>query len=136
MKTEFTCSVCKKTYPPAPADSCTTGYGNDPKTNAIVCYSCCADRDRADMIQHGDAVLYLTHKPFGTPEIARLDTWRDGTISNWPGSLKMPCRVKRGAHNIARYRYDAWFTGPDGKPWHGVQYGDNTQIVHCKRLKA
>lgn len=33
-------------------------------------------------------------------------------------------------------RYDTWFTGPDGKQWHAVQYGDNTQIAHCRRTKG
>ena len=131
MHNPFTCSVCNKTYPAAPADSISVGYGRDPKTNAIVCYSCCADRDRADMIEHGNTTLYLTHSKF-----AQWQTFADGEVGNWPGSLNMPCRVKRGRHNIARYRYDAWFTGPDGNSWHGVQYGDNTQIIHCKRLKA
>ena len=30
--------------------------------------------------------------------------------------------------------YDVWFIGPDGKEWHGVQYGDLTQVCHCRRV--
>jgi hypothetical protein len=40
-----------------------------------------------------------------------------------------------GRHNIAGVRYDVWFRGPDGHVWWGVQYGDMTQICHCKRTK-
>jgi predicted lipoprotein len=57
-------------------------------------------------------------------------------VSNWPGTLKMRAHVRVGNHNMARNRYDAWFTGPDGQQWHGVTIGDNTQLCHCKRLAA
>jgi hypothetical protein len=43
--------------------------------------------------------------------------------------------VRRSVHNLATWRYDFQFTGPDGKVWSGVNYGDNTQIARCKRLK-
>jgi hypothetical protein len=107
----------------------TTGYGTD-KDDKRHCYDCCAARERASMIEHGDAVLYLTG---GLPAVYQFC---DGEITDWPGKLRFKCRVKAGRHNMARVRYDAWFTGPDGKPWHGVQYGNNTQIIHCKRVKG
>ena len=73
------------------------------------------------MRNHGKIALYLT----------------DEGVTNWPASLVFPVRYRRiGRHNWAGKRYDVWFTGPDGKPWHGTQYGDNTQIIHCKRVKA
>jgi hypothetical protein len=53
----------------------------------------------------------------------------------WPGTLKIRCGVRTGRHNIAGKRYDVWFVGPDGKNWHGVTYGDNTQICRVRRLK-
>jgi hypothetical protein len=76
------------------------------------------------MIADGKGILYLTEK--------------DGRyiLTDWPGKLAFPCRVTKGRHNMARVRYDARFTGPDGKQWHSVTYGDNTQIAHCKRLKS
>lgn len=77
------------------------------------------------MVETGKAWLYLVENN-GQYE-----------ITNWSGSLRFSIgRVRKGRHNIARYRYDTWFTGPDGKTWHAVQYGDNTQIAHCKRVKG
>ena len=56
-------------------------------------------------------------------------------VTNWPGTLKL--RVtgrKMGSHNIAVWRYDMWFQF-EGFLWHGVRYGNNTQLVHCKRTR-
>ena len=71
------------------------------------------------MTEHGRIMLYLSN----------------GEVMNWPGTLRFPAHVRKGRHNIAGSRYDVWFAGPDGFQWHGVQYGDNTQICHCKRTK-
>lgn len=107
---------------PSPHEIITTGYGqdNDGKT---FCYECCAAKDRASMIEDGRATLYLT---------------KDGDrykVSNWPGSLRFDVDyVRKGRHNIAGCRYDVWFTGPDGRNWHGVQYGEQTQILHCRAI--
>ena len=96
------------------------GHGTDAQGKTF-CYACCAERDKADMIRTGRATLYLTDK----------------AITNWPGSLRFDFgEVRVGRHNIAGKRYDAWFRGPDGAAWHAVQYGDNTQICHCRRVKG
>lgn len=59
----------------------------------------------------------------------------DYTVSNWPGSLRIPVRhVSIGRHNMAGKRYTAYFTH-EGREWVGVQYGDNTQVLHCRKLK-
>lgn len=114
-------------HPESPHGSHTTGYGVD-KDGKKHCYACCAKRDRQDMIATGKACLYLVHTSANQPQ---------ARITNWPGSLEFrPYHVKTGRHNMAGKRYDAWFTGPDGKPWHGVTYGDMTQICHCRRVKA
>lgn len=106
------------------ADSFTPGYGEDTRGNRY-CYACCADRDKAAMIRDGRATLYLSKGESG---------W---IISNWPGSLRFGVRAtRRGRHNMAGTRYDAWFIGPDLAPWHAVQYGENSQIAHCKRIKS
>lgn len=113
---------------------------------ACLLRECCGENDRKDMISTGKAVLYLTCEPAskmrlnGQPyTIATLNQGigrsTKGTVSNWPGTMKFDCYTTVGHHNIARYRYDCWFTGPDGKRWHGVTYGDNTQICRCRRLK-
>lgn len=125
----FRCSQCGETKP-FPLQGGGTGYAIDQR--GFVCYACCGENDRRDMIASGKALLYLTREPIAD----RHYPFADGKITNWPGTLAMPCRVRRGHHNIARHRYDAWFKGPDGANWHGVQYGDNTQIIRCRRLKG
>ena len=106
-------------------DSLTTGYGID-KQGRKVCYSCCGKRDSADMSATGRAVLYLTEEG---PEGA--------VVSNWPGTLKFRVRYKRvGSHNLAGRRVDVWFTDSDGREWHGINYGHNSQLCHCRRLRS
>lgn len=120
--TTFTCSVCGLTK--MHESSFTTGYGRDPETDAIVCYDCCAVQDRKSMDETGRATLYLHKNDAGKWE-----------LTNWPGTLRYPARVSKGFHNIARTRYDAWFTDHLGKKWHGVNIGEYSEICHCKRLK-
>jgi len=140
------CHKCTAELPAPKADTCAAGYGCGAREtipahidapvlkpgetlarSPAVCYACCAADDKARMIDTGRAVLYLTTEKASGRAL----------LSNWPGSLTFRGgTVRKGAHNMARYRYDAWFTGPDGAPWHAVQYGGNTQIAHCKRVKA
>ena len=107
-------------HPESEHSEFTRGYGTtaDGKRH---CYTCCADQDRSAMVRDGKIVLYLTEKG----------------VTNWPGSLVFPVVHKRkGRHNMAGTRYDVWFTGPEGRNWHGVQYGENTQLCHCRRVKG
>lgn len=113
------CTKCQKECVPT---GCTTGYGRNDKGEAI-CFECCADLDREEMAETGRITLYLNH--YGTR----------GVVSNWPGTLKFPCMVQQGRHNLAGTRYDVWFRDEAGRNWWGVQYGEFTQITHCKRLK-
>ena len=111
---------------------------------SILCDACCGETDREDMVRTGRAMLYLTMPPasearstYGLRDEFRR--YSDGSVylSNWSETLRFGARwgaVKTGLHNIARVRYDVWFTGPDGKEWHGVQYGNLTQICHCRRV--
>ena len=120
----FTCCDCGETKPVNPSGG--TGYavfenGRGDK----VCYACCAIRDKARMTAESRVALYLVTRE------NRL------VVSNWPGTLEFPVMESRaGAHNIAGSRIDAWFVDHDGSRWHGVQYGDNTQLIHCRKLKA
>ena len=99
-----------------------TGYGTD-EQGKTACYACCAEKDKAQMRKDGKTVLYLSQKKEG---------WEAG---NWPGSLRIPIHYhKVGRHNMAGKRYDVWFTF-EGKTWHGTQYGDMTQLLHCKQVK-
>jgi len=60
-----------------------------------------------------------------------------GEITNWPGTLRFNVLWRKtGRHNWGLTRHDVWFIGPEGQAWWGVRYGDNTQIVHCKRIKS
>jgi len=77
----------------------------------------------------GRVVLYLCKDK---------DKWQ---VTNWPGTLAFRASVtqhKRGHFSpFSGYmpRYDAWFCDADGHLWHGRCIGDNTQIIHCTRLK-
>ncbi len=97
-----------------------------------ICYDCCADIDKHFMREHGHMVLYLHDNGL----LIERNKPNRFEVINWPGTLRFPVTYhKTGRHNIARKRYDVWFIGPDGKEWHGVQYGDNTQQCRCKRTK-
>lgn len=132
METEATI-ILECGHPPTPTTHGGTGYGRDKDGNR-KCYECCADTDRQEMIETGKATLYLTMEVSDGATRLGLPV-KVNTVTNWPGSLKFRTgEARKGHHNIARTRYDVWFRGPDGKDWHGVQYGDNTQICHCHRL--
>lgn len=127
----FKCTRCKNVKPLASPTTFTTGYGllRRGKRNVRICYDCCSDLDRRDMLKTGRATLYLVEK-----QDAEGRTMRE--VTNWPGSLRIPVRhTRQGGHNIAGTRIDAWFTY-EGREWHGVLYGSNTQIIHVRRLKA
>jgi hypothetical protein len=73
----------------------------------------------------------------------RTTLYDDGSHAvNWTNILRFPITARKtGRHNIAGKRYDVWFDGPDEygtctQLWWGVRYGDNTQILHCRRLKG
>lgn len=122
-------------HPPSEHGAHTTGYGTD-NTGARHCWECCAAHDLAAMRERGKVTLYLSQEWAAMQSNVGPDRVRHHYVSNWPGTLKMRAYVRKGRHNIAGTRYDAWFTDVDGRQWHGVQYGDWTQIVHCKRMKA
>lgn len=122
MKDTFRCIDCGETKPVKRDGG--TGYA---RTNrGKVCYQCCAVRDAKYMTKTGAIVLYLTANPAGHKQ-----------VTNWPGTLILPINAYRiGRHNMAGKREDVWFTGPDGKRWHGVNYGDFSQILRCKRVRS
>jgi hypothetical protein len=122
----FVCHRCKREYNDADAKKFGKYQGNK------VCYACCAEYDKEYMRKHGKITLYLTHqnplKP-GTVS-AKEDGWR---VTNWPSSLILPVfHIRKGKHNIAGSRYDVWFYF-EGREWWGRQFGENTQLVHCRR---
>jgi hypothetical protein len=106
----------------SPHEEWTRGYGTT-QDGKKHCYACCAEMDREKMRNKGKIMLYLTQ---GTDNM--------GYVSNWTNTIKLRCNIKEGKHNIARKRYDVWFRF-EGDSWHGIQYGDNTELCHCKRVK-
>ena len=126
------CKDCGVVKPKPPKGSCSTGYGTD-KDGDKICFDCIGWRDLAEMLHSGKSQglpLYLSMAA------DRGDGAAGHTIANWPGSLKFrPLARTKGAHNIAGTRKDVWFRGPDGFIWHGVQYGEWTEVVHCKRTR-
>ena len=110
----FKCCVCNKEYDKM-------GYGVRPNGDK-VCYPCCGHEDFKELMNltKGQKVIhYLTERG----------------VENWPGSLIIrPYKRKRGKHNIAGTREDVWFE-LDGKKFHGVQYGDFSQICHITTVR-
>ena len=101
-----------------------TGYGMTPGTRRRLCYQCCADRERAHMIETGEAVLYFCLKPH--------------RVTDWGGRLEFPAfNITHSNGRAGRYPYQITsgrFRGPDGKLWAFRNQGDQ-QLARCKRLK-
>jgi hypothetical protein len=93
-----------------------------------------AEAEMEHMRRGGQVLLYLDCEP---AHYARRPEGRRtlGEITNFAGTVKFRCHTRVGRHNIAGCRYDCYFKGPDGREWHGVRYGDNTSVVHCKPTK-
>lgn len=103
---------------------CSTGYGmlDGKKT----CYACVEVWEKAEMAKAETKkwTMYLMR-----------ENGRD-VVCNWPSSIKLVLPygvVRKGKHNLAGSRYDVWFSFA-GANWHGVNYGENSQILHCKNL--
>ena len=121
-------------HPPTPTEGPGTGYGKlkNEETGEWEkhCYHCGAETERNWMIVKGKTVLYLVQTDEGAWE-----------VTDWPGKLRFTVyHHRQGNHNWGIPRYDVWFNGPDEHGgytarWWGVQYGDNTQICHCRRTR-
>lgn len=121
LQHNFVCSSCGKAK--EHISDITTGYAR--KGEDKICFDCCALYDKFLMRENGAIHLYLTYDKDG----------KVSYVSNWPSTLKISIyNVKIGRHNMAGKRYDVWFMF-EGTKWHGITYGDNTQICHCKRTK-
>lgn len=120
----FKCSDCGHAKPLATEGAAGTGYARVGKDDAdMICYECAGVREERDLLAKGKGYLYLTSE--GNAH----------KLTNWPGTISIRIGyVRTGRHNMAGRRYDLWFNWK-GRDWHGVQYGDNTQICHVRALK-
>jgi hypothetical protein len=124
----FLCATCGEVKDLKPSGG--TGYGiwaPGDEAPLIECYACCGLRDRADMLAHDTWTGYLKLPESGAP----------GWVGNWTGDFKLPMRWwQTEKHNLwaCPTRVRVWFADSEGKPWMGLQIGDN-EIVRCRRIK-
>lgn len=119
----FTCSKCnsEKTH-----NGIGTGYGTDNEGNK-TCYECIGKSELEQMKQAkaGDKFTqYLVHRK-------ESGKW---FVTNWPNTMSFEVAPTKGRHNMAGCRYDVWFSVGQNR-FHGVTYGDMTQICHITCLK-
>lgn len=115
----FTCDRCHQTKSQLLGP--TTGYGTDADGRKI-CFICCGSLDHKSMLETGRMTLYYSDKPH--PK-----------VSNWPGTLVfIPSHVKLGHHNMCGKVRVVYFRGPNDEPWSGRVVGDETMLLHCKRI--
>jgi hypothetical protein len=94
-----------------------TGYGLNVKDEKI-CYPCCGELDRADMIATGKAFLYFDGK---------------SSVTNWPGSLRLKAiNATVAGQGFQRQQY-VRFIGPDNHIWLGRGPSANGTYIRCKR---
>lgn len=125
MGKNFICSQCNKVVTNGTGIS--TGYARDDQGNKI-CYQCCGEIDKKYMMENDSITLYLN--------VTKQDgRYFEGEVINWPGTIEAKVRGRIGRHNFAGIRYDVYFIF-NNAVWHGVTYGDNTQICHCKKTKS
>lgn len=137
----FICGLCGLCARKKNSNLCGTGYAQCTKSETLalphgakltipegkICYECVARWDTAYMFTHGKNGLYLKgHKDID-------GTLHDCVVTNWPGSLSIPCRViSRSRNNMGAQRIDVRFKF-QGAEWTGTNIGDN-DIVRCKRM--
>lgn len=124
-ETFFVCAVCGEARTVSSEGA--SGYALL-ANGSMICYECCAWHDKIEMAETGKIVLYLSEDN---------DTTSRCYLSSWSGTLRIELADMRVSHrhNIAGTRRDVWFS-QGGARWHGVQFGENTQLTHCKRLKG
>jgi len=124
----FHCDYCGLNKPTKQSGG--TGYATTDQDH-LHCFACCGESDREHMETHDRMTLYLVD---GQPGVH--PTYNQYRVTNWPGTLSFQVYpVRHGRHNIAGSRIDVWFVDHTGRRWWGVQYGEWTQICHCRKLK-
>lgn len=125
IRITFQCARCHNTVMCSKEPG---GIGYGIFKGAVHCYQCSAEINKELMIETGKTVLYLEKK--------------DGhyTITDWTGRLSFNVRCTSiGCNSFSGYRkgtrVDAWFIGPDGKPWWGVHQGLHNTTIRCRRIQ-
>lgn len=149
MNNETHCHNCGALFADQAGEH-TTGYATWLDTDTRTCFECCAYSAVLGMAWTGRATLYDCGSGGATLECScgkdagtRLGTLHavgcsayNNHVKNWPGSLDMRVTGSaEGRHNWGGKQYHRWFTAPDGSRWVGRRVGDNTQLLHCRRLK-
>jgi hypothetical protein len=118
----FFCDHCQKTV--ENTSTIGTGYGIH-ENGHKVCYQCCGDIDRDDMIKAkvGERFSMYLCRENGL-----------NVVQNWCGTLKRNCHISISRHNWGLKRYDAWFK-VNGECFWGYNIGENTQILHVRKVK-
>ncbi len=111
----------------------TTGYGSD-SDGRKYCYECCAERERAAMIETGCSTLYFCENVEHGGTIPRFRN----ELTDWPGKLRFHVWYVNRSHGYGfgrRYPIvTGRFNGPDGFVWSFRNAGD-MQIARCRRTK-
>lgn len=129
---KFYCSDCK-TWKDKP-----TGYAVKPSKRKS-CYECCGIADKRYMDNNNKITLYLSQGEnlgYSNGQYGYIygKGWK---VTNWPATLSFDVIAKKlGRHNIAGKRYDVTFRDHNNQLWYGTQYGDDTQLIHCRRYKT
>lgn len=114
--------ICDCGHQESPCSIMTRGYCTF--EGRTYCYPCSVEQTKAIMRETGKFTLYLIWD--------QRHKWAH--LSDWSGLFTLPIKsIKMGMNNTAKVRYDVWFMF-EGEKWHGVTYGDMTQICHIKRL--
>ena len=133
------CSQCGKE---CIGDGVGTGYGKNRKGEKF-CYECCGKNDLAELenLKIGERVcqyLHIENQIKGCKYRGGYcnSHWGESyEIRNWPGTLKIKAYGNIGYHNMAYVQRNVWFNIGD-KKYHGVQYGNDSEICYIKRIKG
>lgn len=101
-------------------DGVGTGYAVV-ETGKKMCYACCGAYEARILRETKKLQGYLHGNEF----------------TNWPGTFRIPLGIYRrvSRNNFGAKRTDFWATW-EGRRYHGVQVGDNTECAWIKEVKA
>lgn len=114
-----------------------TGYGVDKDGNK-VCFACCGEMDKKTLRETGTLRGYLIVPSKPLPyQRTGVEDLHGAEFTNWPGSFRVSVDSygKRSFNNFGAPRTDFWFFW-EGRRYHGVNVGDNSQCATVKVVKS